>query len=207
MRRAEFVTAIVLALLSVYLMWKSGEGPEWDTEYVHWSNIGINIDGSGPGKGFFPFYLALGMLLSCLWIIVNAVRRRSPPSQSDEPFMDGYAKKMLLLVGGGLIGFLILIDLISMYAAIAVFMLYYMLILGRHPASLSIVTSLVVPFWLYLFFDIVMTKVQPKGTRWIEDNIYNPMGEFFRDQSLIMILVFFIVSGAALTLTARASRH
>jgi len=207
MRRAEFVTAVLLALLSVYLMWKSGEGPEWDTEYVHWSNIGINIDGSGPGKGFFPFYLALGMLVSCLWIIVNAIRRQSPPSRSDEPFMDGYAKKMLLLVGGGLIGFLILIDLISMYAAIAVFMLYYMLILGRHPVSLSVVTSLVVPFWLYLFFDIVMTKVQPKGSRWIEDTFYNPAGEFFRSQSLVMIVLFFAVSGAALTLTARSARH
>jgi hypothetical protein len=203
MRRAEFVTAIILALLSLYLMWKSGEGPSWDTEYVHWSNTSVNIDGSGPGKGFFPFYLALGMLLSCVWIIVNAIRRTSPPSQSDEPFMDGYAKKMLLLVGGGLIGFLILVDLISMYAAIFVFMLYYMLILGRHPLTLSVVTSLVVPFWLYLFFDIVMTKVQPKGLRVIEKTIYNPMGEFFRDQSLLVIALCFVVSGGALALVAR----
>ena len=207
MRRAEFVTAIILGLLSVYLMWKAGEGPEWDTEYAHWANTGINIDGSGPGKGFFPFYLALGMLISCIWIVVNAIRRQSPPSQSDEPFMDGYAKKMLLMVGGGLIGFLILIDLISMYAAIAVFMLYYMLILGRHPAMLSVVTSLVVPFWLYLFFDIVMTKVQPKGLRWIEDTIYTPAGNFFRDQSFIGIVMFFVVSGAILTFVARSARR
>lgn len=207
MRRAEFITAILLALLSVYLMWKSGEGPEWDTEYVHWSNIGVNIDGSGPGKGFWPFYLALGMLISCIWIIINAIRRQSPPSQSDEPFMDGYATKMLLFVGGGLIAFLVLIDWISMYAAIAVFMLYYMLFLGRHPLLLSVATSLVVPFWLYLFFDILMTKVQPKGTRWIEDTIYNPAGEFFRSQSLIMIAFFFAISGAILALTARASRQ
>jgi len=207
MRRAEFVTAILLALLSVYLMWKSGEGPEWDTEYVHWSNIGVNIDSSGPGKGFWPFYLALGMLISCIWIIINAIRKQSPPSQSDEPFMDGYAVKMLLFVGGGLIGFLVLIDWISMYAAIAIFMLYYMLFLGRHPLLLSVATSLVVPFWLYLFFDIMMTKVQPKGSRWIEDTIYNPAGEFFRDQSLIMIAVFFAVSGAILALSARASRQ
>lgn len=207
MRRAEFVTAILLALISVYLMWKAGEGPEWDTEYVRWTNTGINIDGSGPGKGFWPFYLALGMLVSCIWIIVNAIRRNSPPSRSDEPFMDGYAKKMLLLVGGGLIGFLILIDLISMYAAIAVFMLYYMLILGRHPLSLCLATSLVVPFWLYLFFDIVMTKVQPKGLRWIEDAIYNPAGEFFRGQSLGIIALFFLVSGALLAFTAIRSRY
>jgi hypothetical protein len=203
MRRAEFVTAIILGLLSAYLMWKSGEGPSWDTEYVHWSNTGINIDGSGPGKGFWPFYLALGMLVSCIWIVANAIRRKSPPSRSDEPFMDGYAKKMLLLVGGGLIGFLILIDLISMYAAIAVFMLYYMLILGRHPLKLCLAVSLVVPFWLYLFFDIVMTKVQPKGLRWIEDTIYNPAGAFFRDQSFIVIVLCFAISGAILAIIAR----
>ncbi len=207
MRRAEIITAFLLALFSAYLMWKSGEGPEWDTEYVHWANTGINIDGSGPGKGFWPFYLALGMFISCIWIIINAFRRLSPPSQSEEPFMDGYAKKMLLFVGGGLIGFLILIDLISMYAAIAVFMFYYMMFLGRHPLKLSIVTSLVVPFWLYLFFDIVMTKVQPKGLRWIEDAIYNPAGAFFRDQSLLTIVLCFAVTGAVLAITARASRH
>lgn len=207
MRRAEFVTAILLALLSVYLIWKSGEGPEWDTEYVHWANVSVNIDGSGPGKGFWPFYLAIGMLISCIWIIINAIRRQSPPSQSDEPFMDGYAIKMLLFVGGGLIGYLILIDIISMYAAISVFMLYYMLFLGRHPLLLSVVTSLVVPFWLYLFFDIVMTKVQPKGTRWIEDTFYNPAGEFFRGLPLWSIAIFFLVGGAAVAFSARAARQ
>ena len=207
MRRAEFVTAILLALMSVYLMWKAGEGPEWDTEYVHWSNTGINIDGSGPGKGFWPFYLALGMLVSCIWIVVNAIRRASPPSRSDEPFLDGYAIRMLLMVGGGLIGFLILIDLVSMYFAIAIFMLYYMLILGRHPLLLSVAVSLAVPFWLYLFFDIVMTKVQPKGARWIEDAIYNPAGEFFRAMPLYALAAIFAVTGGLLFLTVRASRR
>ena len=206
MRRAEFVTAILLALMSVYLMWKAGEGPEWDTEYVRWTNTGVNIDGSGPGKGFWPFYLALGMLVSCIWIVVNAIRRASPPSRSDEPFLDGYAMRMLLMVGGGLIGFLILIDLVSMYVAIAVFMLYYMLVLGRHPVGLSVTTSLVVPFWLYLFFDIVMTKVQPKGARWIEDALYNPAGEFFRGMPLYAVVLFFALTGALLAWVVRSSR-
>ncbi len=207
MRRAEFVTAVVLALFSVYLMWKSGEGPEWDTEYIHWANTGVNIDNSGPGKGFWPFYLALGMLVSCIWIMFNSIRRTSPPSQSDEPFMDGYARRMLLTVGGGLIGFLILIDIVSMYFAIAIFMFYYMLFLGRHPLMLSLVTSLVVPFWLYLFFDIVMTKVQPKGMRWMEDAFYNPAGELFRGMSLVSILLCFIVTGAILAWVARSANR
>jgi hypothetical protein len=94
-----------------------------------------------------------------------------------------------------------------MYAAIAVFMFYYMMFLGRHPLLLSVVTSLVTPFWLYLFFDIVMTKTQPKGMQWIENGFYNPVGEFFRGQSLAMIAVFFIVSGIALAVSARTARQ
>lgn len=205
MRRAEYVTAILLAIVSLYLMWKSGEGPEWDTEYVHWSNVGINIDGSGPGKGFWPFYLALGMLISCIWIVINAWRGKTLPSQSDEAFLDGYAKKMLLFVGGGLIGFLILIDIVSMYFAIALFMFYYLAFLGRHPLGFSVIVSSVVPFWLYLFFDIVMLSTQPKGIPAIEETIYTPAGNFFRDMPLWGIAVCFLIGGALLLLAARSA--
>ena len=55
MRRAEIVTAVVLALFSLYVMWKSGQ-PAW--EGIPWfSNIGY-VRGEGPGTGFWPFWLA-----------------------------------------------------------------------------------------------------------------------------------------------------
>ena len=53
-----------------------------------------------------------------------SVRRTSPPSQSDDVFLDGYGKKMLLLVGGGITGFIALINVISMYGAMFVFLLF-----------------------------------------------------------------------------------
>ena len=76
MRRAEFVMATVMGIFSLYLMWKSAELP------IGWEPR------RGPGGGAFPFWLSTGMLVCSIWIIVNWVRRTSPPSTSEEPYMD-----------------------------------------------------------------------------------------------------------------------
>ena len=73
-----------------------------------------------------------GMLVCCIWIAINWYRRTSPPSQSDAPYLDEHSKRMLLVVGGGLFGFLILIGVIGFYGAILVFLIYYIRYLGRH---------------------------------------------------------------------------
>ncbi len=73
MRVAEFVMALFMALFSLYLMWKSTELP------IGW------IPDEGPGGGAFPFWLSLGMLLCCLWMIVRWITRKSPPSRSTAP--------------------------------------------------------------------------------------------------------------------------
>ena len=123
MRRAEIVTAFILGILSIYLMWKSGEAPDWNPDIARFDNIGL-IEGEGPGSGFWPFWLSFVMLICSVWIAINWYRRTSPPSQSDEEFLDGYGKRMLFVVGGGLFGFLILIEIAGFYAAILAFMIY-----------------------------------------------------------------------------------
>ncbi len=63
MRVAELSMAVVMAIFSLYLMWKSTELP------IGW------IPNAGPGGGAFPFWLSLGMLLCCLWMIGRWVRK------------------------------------------------------------------------------------------------------------------------------------
>ena len=41
MRRAEIVTAVILGILSIYLMWKSGEAPSWNPDVARFDNIGL----------------------------------------------------------------------------------------------------------------------------------------------------------------------
>jgi hypothetical protein len=162
MRLAELVTACFLAMLSLYLMWKSGEPPSWNPEIGRFANIGF-IDGEGPGSGFWPFWLSLIMLLSCVWTIANWYRRTSPQSQSDAVFLDSYGRRMLLVVGSGIIGFLLLIGVVGFYGAIPLFLIYYLKFIGNHSWKMTLPVSLFTPILFFIFFDFAMRIVLPKG--------------------------------------------
>ena len=162
MRRAELITAGVLALFSIYLMWKSAE---LDVGYTR---------GEGPGGGAWPFWLSGVMLICTGFIAFNAIKRRSPPSQSEEPLLDRYGKKMLLLVGGGIFGFIALIDVISMYGAMCVFLLYYLGFLGRHSLRLTLSISILAPIVFFFFFEALMRITLPKGMPFLEP-VFNYM--------------------------------
>jgi hypothetical protein len=175
MRRAELVTAIVLACLSLYLMWKSGEGPSWDPDIARFDNIGFDETGT-PGSGFWPFWLSLVMFVSSLWIMVNWYRRTSPPSQSDEPYMDAYSRRMLLWVGGGLFAFLALIEWLGFYAGIFLFLVYYLKFLGKHSWLRTLLIATLTPVFCFFFFDVAMRIVLPKG---ITEAFFIPLYNIF----------------------------
>jgi putative tricarboxylic transport membrane protein len=160
MRRAEIITAGVLALFSIYLMWKSAE-----------LNIGY-IRGEGPGGGAWPFWLSGIMLVSTGFIAFNWYRQTSPPSQSEEPMLDPYGRKMLLLVGGGIVGFVALVNIISMYGAMFVFLIYYLRFLGRHRWIVTMAIAVAVPIIFFFFFEALMRVTLPKGMSFT-DPVFN----------------------------------
>jgi hypothetical protein len=151
MRLGEIVTACVLAVLSIYMMWKSTD-----------LNIGY-VSGKGPGGGAWPFWLSAIMLICTLVIAYNWARRTSPPSRSTEPVLDADGRKMLLQVGGGLFGFIALVGIISMYGAMAIFLFYYLWFLGRHKLWLSSLISIATPVTFFFFFEALMRITLPKG--------------------------------------------
>ena len=59
---------------------------------------------------------------------------------------------MLIFVGGGIIAFVALVNIISMYGAVAVFMLYYLKLLGRHSWKLVLPMVILFPLGLFFFF-------------------------------------------------------
>lgn len=151
MRRAEIVTAVLMAAFSIYLMWKSAELP------VGW------IPDEGPGGGAFSFWLSTVMLVCCAWIAMNWVRRKSPPSRSEAPFMDAFARNKFLLVGGGVTAMIALVHVVGMYGAIPAFLLYYLRVLGRHSWFTTLTIALGAPVVTFFFFDVALRIVLPKG--------------------------------------------
>jgi hypothetical protein len=156
MRNGEIITAGVLALLSIYFMYKASA-----------NGIGF-VEGTGPQGGFWPFWLSVGMLISTGFIALNWVRRATPASRSEEPVLDAYGRKMLLLVGGGIIGFVALIEIISMYGAMAVFLLYYLRFLGRHSWALVLPMVILMPLGFFFFFEGLMRLTMPTGMSFTE---------------------------------------
>ncbi|MEM8792893.1 MAG: tripartite tricarboxylate transporter TctB family protein [Pseudomonadota bacterium] len=196
--------AIALAALSVFIMWKSGEVPAWRGE--RFSNIGFDERGV-PGSGFWPFWLAAIMLLCSIWVLVNAIRRKTPPSRKQEPYLDAHGVGVVIKMGGGVLAMVALTEIISMYAAMALFLFYYIYFLGKHSFALSLAMALVMPFWMYLFFDITMTKTLPKGLLVVEDTIYAPLDTFFRNMGQIEFTLCFLLGGALLAVASMLERR
>ena len=151
MRKAEFSMAVVMALFSIYLMWKSAELP------IGW------IPEEGPGGGAFSFWLSAGMLICCIAMIIRWVRRTSPPSQSEEPFMDRQSFTLFLTVAGSLAVMIGLIHVIGVYFSVPLFMLFYMRYLGQHSWKLICPMVIATPIVTFLFFEMALKKTLPKG--------------------------------------------
>jgi hypothetical protein len=167
MRKAELAMAVVMGIFSLYLMWKSAE-----------LDIGW-IPDEGPGGGAWPFWLATAMLLSCIYIILNWLRRASPPSRSDEVFMDKGTMISVGLVAGALIVTVALFYVIGVYGALPLFMIFYVRFLGRHTWTMTAAMAIISPIVTFFFFDIALKITLPKGLPIVEETIFFPLYKIF----------------------------
>jgi putative tricarboxylic transport membrane protein len=165
MRRAEIITAAILAIFSVLLMIKSAEVP-----------IGWNSATGGPAAGTFPFWLSGGMLLSSIWIFVRGLRGVTPQSRSSEPYMDPLTLKLFALTAGSLFLMILAIHFVGMYVSIPLFFIFYMRFMGRHSWITTAIITISVPIFLFLFFEIALKITLPKG---ITEPLFYPLYALF----------------------------
>lgn len=151
MKIAELVMAIVMAICSIALMIKSAELP------IGW------IPGEGPGGGAFPFWLSAGMLVCCLWTIINWLRKKIPSATSDEPYMDRETLNVFLIGSISLTVMVGSIYLIGVYGAIPLLLIFYMRFVGRHSWRLTASLAVMFPVVTFFFFEIMLRITLPKG--------------------------------------------
>ncbi len=153
MRRAELVMAAALGLFSLYLMYMSQIPPL----EIGWVRL------KGPGSGAFPFWLSLGMLICSVWIFLRGWRGVTPQSQSDEAFLNPYAFRLVVTTSVAIFAMLFLTNYISAYAAIFLFLLFFIRIVGRHAWSTSVAVSALFPIGVFFLFESGMKILLPKG--------------------------------------------
>ena len=164
MRRAELATAVVFALLSIYLMVKSAELP------VGW------IPDKGPAGGAFPFWLSFGMLLCAVWIFIRALRGVTPESRSREPYMDGPTLRLIGMAAGSLLAALILITWFGFYVAIPFLFVFWVRLVGKRSWLTTGALAISVPIVTFFFFEIGMRILLPKG---ITEPLFYPLYQAF----------------------------
>jgi putative tricarboxylic transport membrane protein len=174
-RTAELLMALLMAAFSGYLMMKSAELP------FGW------LPGEGPGGGAWPFWLAAIMLICCIFMLINWVRRTSGPSQSTVPFFlpgvlrDAGSVAVALFVTIGLfegltLGGITVLPALGAYVAIFLFMVFYVGFLGRHGFVMTALFSILVPTVTFLFFELALKIILPKG---ITEPFFLPIFKFF----------------------------
>ena len=164
MRRAELVMAAVMAVFSLYLMWKSSELE------IGW------IPSEGPGGGAFPFWLAVGMLICCLLIIVRWFRRADESAGSEAPYMGRHAVVLFALVAGSLTVTIGLIEVAGVYVAVPLFLVFYLRIMGNHRWMVTGLIASSAPVMLFFFFEIALKITLPKG---VTEPMFYPLYSIF----------------------------
>jgi putative tricarboxylic transport membrane protein len=150
-RTAELLMAVVMALASAAIMFKSTE-----------LSIGW-VPGRGPGAGAWPFWLATGLLLSCLWILVRWYRGTTPESRSTQVFMDGGAVYLVGTAVVALIALLVGTHIIGIYFSLIGFLFFFVKIFGKNKWGTSIAISLLTPVGIFIFFEWALKIPLPKG--------------------------------------------
>lgn len=151
-RTAELLVAVILAICSIALMVKSTDGLS-----IVW------VPGTGPGSGAWPFWLSLGMLLSCLATIYRWFRRMTPESRSNDMFMSAETVQIVGITVLALFLLLLGTHIIGLYLSIILFLIFYLRILGRHSWSLTLVLSIAAPAGLFFFFEGALIIPLPKA--------------------------------------------
>ena len=116
---------------------------------------------NGPKGGFFPFWLALGLALCCVVILVQALRCSS--GASAQPLVRPGGWVPILKVAGPATAMVALTEMIGLYMAAALYIGLYMRWIGKHHWLLVLAVSIGVPLSSYLIFDKWFLIPMPKG--------------------------------------------
>jgi hypothetical protein len=151
-RQAELAMAIATILMSLGLMWSATDGLS-----IGW------VPGRGPGSGFWPFWLAVGMLLASLATLWRWFKGATPESRSDELYMSRPALAVVGTSAGALLALLIGIHVVGIYIALVGFLLFYLKFIGRHDWPITIMLVGGIPVFIFALFEWLLQIPLPKA--------------------------------------------
>jgi putative tricarboxylic transport membrane protein len=123
------------------------------------TRVGIGWGAEGPQAGFFPFYVSLIIIISC---VVNLVRVFKSADEG-ELFADwGQLRKVMAVVVPTAI-YVAIIPYSGIYAASALLIAVFMIALGKYRWTIAIAVAIGVPILIFMMFEMWFLVPLPKG--------------------------------------------
>ena len=121
--------------------------------------LGFGWRDDGPAPGFFPFWVAALMGVASVFNLAYAIGDRA----EGETFVSARPLLRVLAVLVPSIVYIGLIGVLGIYVASALFILVFLIAIGRENIFKSILVSLLVPGFLFLMFEKWFLVPLPKG--------------------------------------------
>jgi putative tricarboxylic transport membrane protein len=148
-RVLEIVVALALLTVSAIIIYDSIRlGFGW-------------VEGEGPAAGYFPFYIASVLGIASLVILLKAVLGNS--DELKESFVSRVAFGRVLTVLLPAIVYVAAIQYIGFYVASGLFLVIFMMTIGRESVLRSIGVGIAVPLFFFVMFERWFLVPLPKG--------------------------------------------
>ena len=145
MRAADLTTAFVLFALGAIVLADA-------------IRLGIGWGTDGPKSGFFPFWLAVVMMATCVLIAVQAARRTA-----SGPFVTRAQAAPVLKVLWPAVAMVAATEFVGLYVASALYIGFYMRWIGRHRWPAVVALAIGIPIATFLVFERWFLVPMPKG--------------------------------------------
>ncbi len=152
MRKANLWVAVFLFVIGAIVMFDSVRlGFRWQP-------------GFGPGAGYLPFYLSLGVLICTGINIVKQIRQLSKEGITGDKrlIQEGGLKPILWVLLPSTV-MVILTAIIGLHFAAFVFLLFYMRVVGKIGWLECALVSVLFPIGMYVVFDRLFLIPLPDG--------------------------------------------
>lgn len=160
MPKAESIIATALMGLGLYFMWHATVLP------IGW------VEGQGPGGGAFPFWLSAVMVLAAGGVLVRALADRRRPA----PFFVPAMLRPVVFVSTALVLTTAAIGVIGAYAALILFMVWYLRVFGHRSWRLTGLLTGATMLFLFFFFEVTLKILLPKG---VTEPLFIPLYAMF----------------------------
>ncbi|KRS13230.1 hypothetical protein XM53_08825 [Roseovarius atlanticus] len=117
----------------------------------------------------WPFWLSAGMALASVATLVRWAQKKTPESRNTDPYISRDTIFLVSISAGSVLALLIMMTFIGTYLALVVFMLFFVRFMGRHSWPMTLGFAIGTPIFVYLLFEVALTKYLPKGLPIFED--------------------------------------